>query len=497
MAINLRRNTKMFISTVKTGFDTTNTYEVPVLDGYSFSQDVETQTIELSEASCSPIRGQKIFNTALNPVAIDFPTYAKPYRYDGTTTDVVERVLWEAFVGNANGVGGITDGGDNATRGTTMDVTFVNSDIHELLKINIVFVMDTTAYMIEDVGVGSVEIDFSIDAISTLNWSGEGAKITELEEALNWVTDVDYLPEGAISGGGFTTPQFIKNKLSQIEVYVDTKMDIIGYQTADYRKVLVGSTVPTNIVDGTYSFNIAVDGGAAEQIDVVLLALDDIDGIIVKLNAALQLATGNDATASLVTGNINVVSDNDLVGAASTTSVDMDEDAIADAAALFSNIDPSNYQGFITAQDGLDTGKQYFIPITGGSLTLENNVTYLTPEELGKVNVPIAGGFTGTRSFSGTLNAYLNTGSNKSGGLLADLTTDTALKESTNRFWIKISVGGCASSPIMELTLPQAHLVIPTTSVEDVISTEIGFTALGSDITQADEISISYTADLT
>ena len=55
MSINLSRNTKMYISTVKTAFDNTNTYAVPVLDGYSFSQDVETQTIELSEASCTPV----------------------------------------------------------------------------------------------------------------------------------------------------------------------------------------------------------------------------------------------------------------------------------------------------------------------------------------------------------------------------------------------------------------------------------------------------------
>ena len=498
MAINLSRNTKMYISTVKTGFDTTNTYAVPVLDGYTFSQDVETQTIELSEASCTPVRGQKIFNTALNPVAVEFPTYMKPYKYDVAVTDAVERVIWEAFVGNGNGAGGITAGGDNAVRGATMDVSFINSDIHELLKINIVFVMDTTAYMIEDVGINSVEIDFSIDAISMLSWSGEGAKITELEEAVDWVSDVDYLPEGAKSGGGSNNAQFIKNKLSQVEVFTDTNVDIIGYQVADYRKQLVGTTVPTLILTGDYKFNIDVDGVGEELVTVALLVADDIDGIIVKINTALNLLTGaNFATATLDLGNIKVVSDNTDAGAASTTSISMNATSILDAENLFGLIDASNFQGFINAQDGLDVGKQYFIPITGGSLTLENNVTYLTPEELGKVNQPIPGGFTGTRNFSGTLNAYLNTGSNKSGGLLADLTTDTALDQATNRFWINISIGGCSASPKVDITLPYAHLVIPTTSVEDVISTEIGFTALGSDITQADEISISYTADLT
>ena len=422
----------------------------------------------------------------------------KPYKYDVAVTDAVERVIWEAFVGNGDTAGGITAGGDNATRGATMDISFINSDVHELLKINIIFVLDTTAYMIEDVGINSVEIDFSIDAISQLSWSGEGAKITELAEAVDWVADTDYLPEGAKAGGGANPAQFIKNKLSQIEIYTDTNMDIIGYQVADYRKQLVGTDVPASILSATYSFNIDVDGVGSEQVDVALLVGDTVSGIITKINTALGLLVGgNFASASLVLGNIKVVSSNTDALAASATSISMNEDGIADASSLFSLLDQSNYQGFITAQDGLDVGKQYFIPITGGSLTLENNVTYLTPEELGKVNQPIPGGFTGTRNFSGTLNAYLNTGSNKSGGLLADLTTVGALNESTNRYWINISIGGCNSSPKVDITMPHVHLVIPTTSVEDVISTEIGFTALGSDITQADEITVSYLADLT
>ena len=93
MAINLSRNTKMYVSTVNTEFSNSNTFEVPVLDGYSFSQDVETQNITLSEAGCTPARGQKIFNTALNVVEVEFPTYVKPYD-DGTGTNCVEQLLW-------------------------------------------------------------------------------------------------------------------------------------------------------------------------------------------------------------------------------------------------------------------------------------------------------------------------------------------------------------------------------------------------------------------
>lgn len=503
MAINLSRNTKMYISTVKglvegtTAFAAANTWEVPVLDGYTFSQDVETQNITLSEAACSPVRGQKIFNTALNPVAVEFPTYMKPFRVDAATTGAVERVLWEAFVGNSSPAAG----GSNAVEGPTMDVTFARSNVHELLKINIIFVMDNSAYMIEDVGINAVDIDFAIDAIAQLGWAGEGAKITSLPEALEWTVS-NYTPEGT----GTETPQFIKNKLSQIQIFTDTNVAIYGNQIASYGGYLVGTDL-ANLSAGTYSFNVTVDGGTEEQVDTIVLGSEDIDATLALINAQLDLTTDtNKATMILTTalgvdGNLQVVSDDTGVAGANNTSIVINETGIASGSALFTELGigaiNAGFQGITNPEAGLLAGKEYLVPITGGSMTLTNNVTYLTPEELGKVNQPIPGGFTGTREYGGTLNAYLNTGANRSGGLLDDLTTDQALTESTNRFWISINVGGCNSSPKVEFTMPRAHLVIPTTNVEDVISTEIGFTAIGSDLGLADEISIKYTADLT
>lgn len=498
MAINLSRNTKMYISTVKTGFAAADTWEVPVLDGYSFSQDVETQNITLSEAACTPTRGQKIFNTALNPVEVSFPTYMKPFHAGASVIDAVERVIWEAFVGPGDGSNGITANGDNAVASTNgMDVTFARSNVHELLKINIIFVMDNSAYMIEDVGVNSVEVDFAIDAIAMLSWSGQGAKITSIDKATvidMWVPGVDYTAEGVNA----QAPQFIKNKLSQVEVYADTKVAFNGFQVINYGGKLVGATA-TTIPAGDYEFNITVDGGAEEEISITATGNETISALVTLIEAQLDLATNTDlATCSLNDeGNLSITSDNISVVTEDNTSISLNETGVT-TQGLFTAIGTyyadATFLGIANAQPGLEAGKQYLIPITGGSMTLTNNVTYLTPEELGKVNQPIPGGFTGTREFGGTLNAYLNTGSNRSGGLLDDLTTDAALAESTNRFYINIAIGGCSASPKVEFTIPSAHLVIPTTSVEDVISTEIGFTAISTDLNLADEISVKYTA---
>ena len=45
--------------------------------------------------------------------------------------------------------------------------------------------------------------------------------------------------------------------------------------------------------------------------------------------------------------------------------------------------------------------------LTGGNFTIENNINYLTPEELGVVNAPLAN-ITGARSISGSMTCYLD-----------------------------------------------------------------------------------------
>ncbi|MCP3899108.1 MAG: hypothetical protein GY707_05175 [Desulfobacteraceae bacterium] len=490
MAINLSRNTKMYVSTVSASaasvigdFTNLNTWEVPVLDGYSFSQDVETQDVTLNESGCTPVRGQKVFNTALNPVEVSFPTYIKPYN-DSSNSNMVERILWNAFIGGNNDY--ITAGNPSA------DVDFYGSDTNALVELTLIFVLDTTAYMVTGVTVGSVEVDFAIDAIATLNWAGQGSKIIEFEDATDFETGVNYTAEPT----GAAAPQFIKNKLSQVTIFEDTNVATDGYQTVDYARNLVGSDALTTTI-ASYNFNLKTDTAADQQITVDLTGDTDIDDVIISINAGLTTATAG-ATASIVNGNIQITSD---TVAGSGATVEITQGAAADSAYLFLQLATAaaTFKDVLPAQDGLDPGTQYDIPITGGSITLENNVTFLTPEELGKVNIPLSGGFSGTRAFSGTLNAYLNTGTTRSGGLLAKLTDENELKNVTNRYWVKVAVGGTctANSTHVDFIMPFAQLTIPTFNVEDVLSTEIGFTAVGSDITQPDELYIEYHADLT
>lgn len=146
----------------------------------------------------------------------------------------------------------------------------------------------------------------------------------------------------------------------------------------------------------------------------------------------------------------------------------------------------------------VETGKSYNIPVTGSSLTINNNITYLTPSTLSRVDVPI-GSFTGSFEVTGSLEAYLRSANpldymdpnapNYAATLQDDLLSKLAV---TNKFEVSICMGGVYDSPApgVVLTMPHAHLSMPSTETEDVLSTTIEFKAIPSDMSAGDEIYI-------
>jgi len=126
MAVNLSRNTKVFFSTVTTNtladYTSSNTFELQVLDGYSFSQTTEQQTISLSEAGTAPIRGERAFNSLLNPAEWSLSTYIRPYK--DTNVTAPEKFLWNAAMGStAIDTTGITPTGSNRIGATSASIT--------------------------------------------------------------------------------------------------------------------------------------------------------------------------------------------------------------------------------------------------------------------------------------------------------------------------------------------------------------------------------------
>jgi hypothetical protein len=156
----------------------------------------------------------------------------------------------------------------------------------------------------------------------------------------------------------------------------------------------------------------------------------------------------------------------------------------------------ANKLSTVTLKKEIDgTGATYTVAITGGTLTIANNLTYLTPANLGVVNRPFTY-FTGTRAISGSLNAYLRAGSNNTAGLLADILASST-SDVDPAFYMQVEVGGSTNATRVEFEMPATVVTVPTVSTEQVVSTTINFTAQGSassafDIGAANELEVRY-----
>lgn len=415
MADNLyfSRDTKLYAAFKNTSGVVTNVYEIPILDGFSFSQSNNTSEITLSEMESSTgvsRRGRKMFNDSLAPAEWSFSTYMRPFIATSADTltagnhHAVEEVLWAQMAGadkvtSENFVSEkFSDGAVTTSDSTDLNISFAQSNRAVLQGIDLYFVMETSTtdpmvYRLVDAIVNEATMNFDVDGIATIEWSG-------------FATDIK-----------------------------DWKANTTVGTTA------LGSGAAANDIrlDSSNSLLLAVYNGTSE-----ITAIDDAvaktDNFI--RNRLSQIAiTATDATTF----------------------------------------------------PGAGAGA-YNITLTGGSITISNNIEYLTPEEIGKVNLPIAG-ITGTRSITGSFNCYLvhsdTSNAGTSSDFFADFKSTAALGIVTNDFGLTFKVGGTTGTRV-EASIPTAHIEIPVTSVEDVISFEVNFHGLGTNISSADEIALTY-----
>jgi hypothetical protein len=353
-------------------------YDIPVLDGYSFSQATNTSEITLNEAQSTAgvsRRGRAMFNDSYAPVEWSFSTYMMPFTSAGGTKGTsgkasgtdgahceVTEALWAMFFGQTVNAGVTSDA-------TNLDITQSTANKATLGVFDLFFVMgasqaaaaynfttgNATAnqmiYKLSDCSIGEASFDFDLDGIATVNWSGNGKLISE-EATLNLSSSDALINEGVLNTTGF-----IRNRISDLTI------------------------------------------------------------------------TG-DASGSSVT---------------------------------------------------------YVSTLTGGNISWSNNLTYLTPETLGVVNQPL-GHVTGTKTIGGNFTCYLdNAGNTSSAELYEDLVEATS--DIQNSFSLAFDIGG-SGTPHCLITMPTAHLEVPSHSIDEVISLETNFHALPSDFDSTDEISV-------
>ena len=518
-------------------------WSIPVLDGFSFSQATNATEITLNEmedASGRSRRGRKMFTDSLSAAEFSFSTYIRPFKSAGSKSNTngradtnanhhhaVEEALWVAMAGQnvyvpatgkfkhgstggaltsvaiasgetdadsgdrtdgtyniaiptvgadadasatvASGSGSNT-GGTNAviqvvvssgtavatitergtgfdtgntitigdelmggdgsgdalvlnvtsesftSDGTDLDINFFDSSRASLGTFNLYFVFsDRSAgrllYKLQDAVINEASIDFDIDGIATVAWSGMAGQIKEVPTGLN--------------AGQFTAQDSFPNPGAAGAIWIDTN---------DSDKFYI-STSATNAVGSWYA---VIDEGST--------------------------STGNFIRNRL-------------------TQLTLAPETAFQSSTTFTN-----------AAGGSDSYEtSYNVAITGGNVTISNNISYLTPEELGKVNQPIEH-VTGTRTVTGSLTCYLassDAATNRSKNLFADLVSD--INTVINKFAITLQVGGTDSTkPRFQITMPTAHLEIPSHSIEDVISLETNFHGLGTGVSEGDEVTLKY-----
>ena len=384
------RDTKVYLTPAGS---TAVAWEIPVLDGFSFSQATNTSEITLAEASSGTNksrRSRQMFTDSYAPAEWSFSTYMRPFgavpagsdttlwepsaSISGNPQHAVEEALWAFFVGastftlgNGSTASAWNDGITNSD--STMVVDWTASELSTLTEFDLYFELggatagNDVCYKIANCAVNEASIDFDIDGIATIAWSGFGKIITESGTATPSFT-------AEITEGTTTTSNFIRNRLTNL-----------GITAADT------STFP----------------GAGSGV--------------------------------------------------------------------------------------------YNLVLTGGNITISNNLTYLTPETLGVVNQPL-GNVTGTRTISGNFTCYLDHTAGASADLFEDLIEATSVI--TNSFDLTFGIGGASSvTPSVQIELPKCHFEVPAHSMDDVISLETNFHALPASLdpgTGADnyEIKVTY-----
>ena len=225
-------------------------YDIPVLDGYSFSQATNTSEITLNEAqSTSGVsrRGRAMFNDSYAPVEWSFSTYMMPFTSAGGTKGTsgkasatdgahceVTEALWAMFFGQTGNAGITSDT-------TNLDITQSTANKATVGVFDLFFIMGASQastaynyttgaatanqmiYKLSDCSIGEASFDFDLDGIATVNWSGNGKLITE-EATLNLSSSDAFINEGVSNTTGF-----IRNRISDLTISGDASGSSVTY----------------------------------------------------------------------------------------------------------------------------------------------------------------------------------------------------------------------------------------------------------------------------
>lgn len=465
------RDTKVYaVQNTANGSSSFNVWELPILNGYSFSQATNASQVtvnEMSDATNRSRRAQQSFNDSLAPAEWSFDTYARPSKI--TNVRAPEEILWHTLLSESF----LTPESINATgvavsswaySGTTITLTVTNHPFKVGDTVTVSGLGGATPAPNGTVlitGITNTTIVFTAASAPTGTASVTSAKVVSTS-ATTTANALDFLPTNSNKSRLSTFDLYFvlgATKAASAHVYTDSEATTI-YRIRD---CCVNEATMNFEIDGISTISWSGMGAAISEVASITF---NSGSYTLLTDATITGTTDNGATMARASGNMirNRLTALSIVG----------------------------------SNAGLDANpKTYNITLTGGSITISNNMTFLTPEAIGVVNTPL-GHVTGTRSVSGNFTAYLDELTNSTIDLYQDLLKITGTV--TNKFALKFFVGGRAddSNPIgpgVLLDMGQCHLEIPTVNIDDVIGVEVNFTALPTSVSNTNELNrIRYVA---
>jgi hypothetical protein len=485
------RDTKVYVAPLNSSGAEQAIFEIPVLDGFSFSQATNSSEITLNEmvnTTNASRRGRKMFNDSLAPAEWSFSSYARPFGSagGGGTGDAsslsgdqhaVEEVLWAMTVGDAAYTTGASTGGVSGIDG----IVAGNSGAANRIGTSN---LQTAALVTTTNGSGSgalLKVSYTASSGAlTLVLDTETGSGYEDDEELFLTKEAVF---AALNAGFVTAGSNGTNTLTQAHLSADYKAVVNLVGTTANRNTFTGFTrTGTNLQVGFGSSNKATLGTANIYFQLGATAGTNGGNEIYKIAKCCVNEVGVDFDIDGITtlnwsGMGTEISE---VSAIPNVAA-----AITEGTTTTTNFIRNRLTQLVAADSG---GTAQSLTLTGGSITISNNMTYLTPETLAQVNTPL-GHVTGTRTIGGTFTCYLSNESNSSMALFKSLVEDKSTI--THDFDLEFKVGG-GTIPFIKFDMPNCHLEVPTHSIDDVISLEVNFHALGGDIDSTDELVITY-----
>ena len=529
-------------------------WEIPVLEGFSFSQATNTSEIalsEMSDTSGNSRRGRQMFNDSLAPAEWSFSTYARPFKSSGSGNangvanyhHAVEEVLWAQMVGegtysnSASNTGGFVLTGGTAATITTLG-TAVSLTVDGAVNDGTTVVFDTMPSTIkvgQRVTVGNVTA-FVTTIDSTAKSVTFDKSVTVANDAtiafnsrFASQTTVTGVPTTSNNNGQGATVQIVANTNGTFSVTLDnggsgyasgdhliiTAADIAAAFSTGLGRTLASdytassgdgrSTTPSTSTTGTSFSNLS-------------RTTSDTDGLLVGFGGSNKTTLGTFDLVFVLGGS---------TGDQSKQKVYKISNCCVNEAALDFDIDgitTINWSGMGTLLQDVAAPGVTGTPVTEGTADtsnfIRNRLTSLSAvSSLGGTattydlvltsgNITITnnmsyltpetlgivntplGHVTGTRSVTGSFTCYLNKEDDSSAELFNNLISNTSTV--TNEFALQFNVGGSSSRPRIEFDMNKCHLEVPTHSLEDVISLESSFHALPTSVEATNEVTVRY-----